>query len=663
MSLRARAAAYSALLLALNFYIAGQLLFVEFTANMQTNAGSFLAITRFIVAHFPHLGWFPWWFNGLPFENSYTPMLHLMDAAFVWTTGASPARAYNFVTGSFYIAGPALLFLFAWRLTGFLETSFFAALLYSLYSPAALFPYFRNDVGLWNPWRLRVLVFWGEGPHIVMLAVLPFTLLAAHRAMTTRRYAWCAVAALLMAWTVLVNAFGATDLAIAGACLILALPAKEMGRAASVFAAAGLAAYLVACPFLPPSLLQTIAHASPHVGGEFSNSTMLKARLLILPGFAALWWATRSLKPYLFRFSLLFGFAMFQIVGLAAMLGVAALPQPHRYSLELEWAAALLAALALRSFLLRLPAQAKVLALILALAAASRQTIHSRRYARLLTSPIDVTQTMDYKAAKWLGANLGDLRAFVSGETGTWLNAFVDTPQMNSGHQPFDPNFDVDAEAAFTIYTGMNAGSRDAEIALLWLKAFGCHAVHVARSRLYLDVFWNPHKFDGVLPLLWRQGGHSIYGVPERVRSLAHVVPENALVRRRPVNGLDVAEIARYVAALDDPSLPADEMKWSRPGRGHIDTTLHSGQVISVQSAYDPGWVAFANGKPAKVAKDGLGLSVILADCQGPCSVDFAFEGGRERIICRLLSAATFFGGLIALFAVFKKARHPVLQP
>jgi len=659
LNIRARATAYITVLLAINFYIAGKLLFVEFTDNMQTNAGSFHAITRYILAHFPHLNWFPWWFNGLPFENAYTPMLHFMDAAFAWITGASPARAYNFVTGFFYAAGPVFLFLFAWRLTGYLETSFFAALFFSLYSPVALFPYFRNDVGLWNPWRFRVLVFWGEGPHITMLAVLPLTLLAAHRAMTTRRYAWCAIAAVLMAWTVLVNAFGATDLAIAGACLILAFPAKEMakemGRSALILGAVGLAAYLLACSFLPPSLIQTISHDSPHVGGEFNAATMLKVRLLILPGAAALWWATRYVKTYLLRFALLFGYAMFQIVGMAAMLGLAAFPQPHRYSLELELAAALVVALALRPFVLRLPREAKAIALVLVLAAALRQTIHYHRYARIFTAPVDVTQTTDYKVAKWLGANLSGRRAFVSGETGTWLNAFVDIPQMGSGHQPFDPNFDVDAEAGFVIYTGMNAGARDAEISILWLKAFGCHAVHVARSRLYLDVFWNPHKFDGVLPLLWREGGHSIYGVPQRTKSLAHVVPESALVKRRPVNGLDIDEVARYVAALDDRSLPADEMRWTSPDRGHIDTTLHPGQVLSVQSAYNPGWIALANGKPARVTKDALGLSVIHADCDGPCSADFIFAGGLERNICRALSAATLVGGLIAAFFLFWK--------
>jgi len=56
-------------------------------------------------------------------------MLHLMDAAFVWITGSSLGRAFNFVTASFYVAGPVLLFLSVWRVSRFLETSFFAAAL------------------------------------------------------------------------------------------------------------------------------------------------------------------------------------------------------------------------------------------------------------------------------------------------------------------------------------------------------------------------------------------------------------------------------------------------------------------------------------------------------------------------------------------------------
>ena len=164
---RVRAAAYIAALLAINVYFVEKLFFVDFTNNMQTNAGSLMAISRFILQHWPHLGWFPWWFGGEPFENTYSPMLPLLDAAFAWTTGSSVPHAFNFVTALFYVAGPVCLFLFAWRVSRYLESSFFAALIFSLFSPCVLFSAFRDDLGgWWNPWRLRGLLYYGAGPDV-----------------------------------------------------------------------------------------------------------------------------------------------------------------------------------------------------------------------------------------------------------------------------------------------------------------------------------------------------------------------------------------------------------------------------------------------------------------------------------------------------------------
>jgi len=42
-----------------NTFFVKTLFFVDFTDNMQTNAGSFMAISRFILQHWPHLDWFP----------------------------------------------------------------------------------------------------------------------------------------------------------------------------------------------------------------------------------------------------------------------------------------------------------------------------------------------------------------------------------------------------------------------------------------------------------------------------------------------------------------------------------------------------------------------------------------------------------------------------
>jgi hypothetical protein len=658
-----RAAYYVALLVALNCYFALNLFRVEFTYNMQTNAGSFMAISRFILQHWPHLGWFPWWFNGEPFENTYTPLLPLADAAFAWITGSSTARAYNFVTGGFYVLAPVFLFLFAWRLTRFLETGFFAALIFSLFSPSTIFPLFR-ELGWWGPWRLRVLAFYGEGPHITVVSTLPLALLLVYLAITTRRYLWCAAAAVAMACLTLVNAFGAVDLGVGCVCLLLALPRKAMPKAGLLVLAMAAAAYLLAGRFMTPTFLRTMAVDSQTVGGVFHARDLAATWALILPGFVFLCFAVRAINDYFTRFILLFTYLFFEIVGMFAIAGRAALPQPDRYSLELELGLALVVAFGLRKLVVRFPAPMKAFGILLIAFAAFHQTVHYRRYARVILQEIDIRQTIEYRTAQWIGNHLGGLRVFGGAETGTWLNVFVDTPQMNSGHRPFNPNFAVEESAIYEIYSSEGAGSRDAEVSVLWLKAFGCHAIYVPgpQSRVATKPFVHPYKFEGVLPVLWHEEDDTIYGVPQRTKSLAHVVSESAIVQRQPIHGLDTDEVARYVAALDDPTLPADVMTWTDPNHadpnhGHIDTTLHPGQVLSIQTTYDKGWIARANGKPAEVTRDGIGLSVIHAPCDGPCSIDFVFTGGFERHFFNAVSSITIFALLLGGFFAYRKGK------
>jgi hypothetical protein len=659
---RTRAAVYIALLVGLNVYFVQNLFSVDFTNNMQTNAGTFMAISRYIVAQWPHLNWYPWWFNGEPFENTYSPMLHLMDAAFAGIFHCSTARAFNFVTGVFYVTGPAFLFLFAWRVSKFLETSFFAALLYSLFSPAAIFDMFRSDIGnsWWNSWRCRVLVYYGEGPHTTALAMLPLALLFTYLALTRKRYGWYVAAGFSMAFVTLVNAFGAVDLGIGCACLILAMRGgREMWRAALTTAGIALFAYLLACDFLTPTLVRTIMTDSQNVGDHYGAAKLLTAQWLMLPAMVCLWFAIERVRDYFSRFSLLFAFVFFEIVALFAVAHVAVLPQPHRYSLEMEPALALVVAFSLRPAVRFLKPWARAAALVLVVALAWHQMIHFRRYGRFYTQKLDVTSTIEYKTAQWFQYNLAKGRAFVGAETGLWLNVFADTSQMNSGHEPFNPNFAVVEMSVYSIYSGENAGTRDAENSILWLKAFGCQAIYIPgpKSRVNTKPFQHPYKFEGVLPVLWHEEDDTIYAVPQRTKSLAHVMAEGALVQTQPINGLDTGELSRYVAALDDPAFPDAPLIWRSTTDAQIRTTLHPGQVISVQQTFDKGWIATANGRPAKITRDALGMTVIHAACDGDCEVRFTFDGGLERKLCRAASWTAAIGALAGFWIARRRRK------
>jgi hypothetical protein len=175
--------------------------------------------------------------------------------------------------------------------------------------------------------------------------------------------------------------------------------------------------------------------------------------------------------------------------------------------------------------------------------------------------------------------------------------------------------------AVYTIDTGQNAGAQDGPISVLWLKAFGCGAIVVPGpgSSDYYHPVRNPRKFDGLLPLVWQEAGDSIYQVPLRSVSLAHVVPPSALVADRPVHGLDVAEIRRYVTALEDPALPPASLAWDNPTRGRITASVNPPNVLSLQVTYDPGWRATSGGHSlAAATRSGLWSSIRSAPESAP---------------------------------------------
>lgn len=105
------------------------------------------------------------------------------------------------------------------------------------------------------------------------------------------------------------------------------------------------------------------------------------------------------------------------------------------------------------------------------------------------------------------------------------------------------------------IYNGGETPERDARVALAWLEAFGAGAVAISgpKSQEFWKPFAHPAKFEGILPVLWRTDDVTIYRVPQRSTSLAHVVPDTALVRHSPSGQTDIAGIEAYGAALQDP--------------------------------------------------------------------------------------------------------------
>ncbi len=271
-----------------------------------------------------------------------------------------------------------------------------------------------------------------------------------------------------------------------------------------------------------------------------------------------------------------------------------------------------------------------------------RQTVHYVRYARGLIQPADIVHSSTIHMIQWLGRHYGGQRVMVSGSASYLFNDFTDTPNSTAATLPTTP-IGSTAWSLFAIASGMNAGSLDAANSVLWMKAFGAQAVTVPgpSSLEYAPPYVNPHKFDGVLPIVWEENGDKVYSIPNRTSSLAHVIPASAAVSTRPINGLDTVQTARYASALDDPSLPEAPLRWRNLHAFSITTSATPSQTISIQITYTPGWHASANGRPIPVSSDGLGLILLHPACQGPCQIEMSYDGGRERSITLILSLAT----------------------
>jgi hypothetical protein len=662
---RTRVALCALLLFLVNVSICAQLFGIEFIEPLLSPEGSFIAISRIMMEKPGENLWWPYWDAGMPFHHSYVPLVPRMTAVAAQITGWSPALAYHAVVAFFYCFGPVALFLMAWVMTRKTAASFLCGLLYSLVSPSGLlFPAIAADTGgVWNARRLYVLTHYGAGPQVTALDLLPVAVLFLYLSLERRKPLLYLATGVSMAAVVLTNAFGATTLAMAALCLLCARSEGSFGRDLRLTLAISLPAYLWISPWLPPSLLRSMAFNSQTAGGAFPwLSPVLLASVALLAGFFLLSRLTRGKLPVYLRFFLLFSWLLTVIPTLGYIAEWHVLPQSLRYHLEMEAALCLLVVFGLQPLAARLPKPVTTAALAVGIGLAGLQWSNYRAHARELIQSPDLEQTAEYRVAQHLTQLFGGRRVMASGTCSIWLSVFSDTPQLSGGHEPSSPNW-MQRIAVFTTYTGMNAGPRDGEIAVLWLKAFGVHAVHVPgpESREHDKPFANPRKFEGLLPVVWQEAGDTIYAVPQRSDSLVYAAPRSALVDQEPRHGLDVEQIERYVNAIEDPALPLPEVTWRSSHSALIRATLAPEQALSVQINYASGWKATVDGRTQPVGRDGLGLLVIQPDCRGPCEIELVYDGGLERQATRAASIATMIGVLAWLAIAWRK--HAGAEP
>jgi hypothetical protein len=521
-------------LAALNLSIAWRLVKIEYINQLASVDGFFIGIARYISTHWGDFSWFPIWHCGMPYQDTYVPLLHLIVAAAATLADISAARAYHIVVAVTYSLGPAALYWMAVRLGASRGAALLSALCYSLFSPSLLMmaDMAKDAGGIWYSRRLQVMTVYGEGPHVTAMTLMPLVIVALQYALNKRDTCALALAALSIAVVFLTNIPGTMALGLAVFCWICAQPRDRILPAWKIAALASVIAYCVACFGNPPSSMFRLGVNVGAMHRGFHNS-LRYGPLPLAAAFGAIALAgfllARTRLPLVVRYAILFCALIGPMAATADVEVYELLPQAGRLHLDFEIGACLLIGCAIWALFLWLPRWTRPLSLALCIAAVVLQYQHYRWRARFDTQRADLEKRSEYTTARWLDSHMNGGRVYVTGSTAYFLNAFSATPQLN-GCCDQGNSLAVLNEVPYKVNS--LEGGNTTEAGMNWLRALGVQAIVVngiESTDEYKDIRV-PQRFDGVLQLLHRENGDSIYAVLPLGTPLAHVVQPDDLV-------------------------------------------------------------------------------------------------------------------------------------
>lgn len=604
------------------------------------------SMARFVAQHPNPWGWNPTQYGGMPTQFMYLPVMPYTAALLSWVTGVDAAFAHRLVAAALATLAPVTLFALVWYFTRSRRWALATGAGYLVFSPLyGLIEAVDHDRGLiYLPWRLQVLVKYGEGPHNAALALLPLAIIGLWRCAIKRDAASLVMASIALVLVVLTNWVGALALAISCALLLLAVWGKAREYQFSfrrAFGAAGLA-YLLACFWLTPSFIRTIAFNWPKDAYEYKVDDrtlplfagwvagVLVIRLLFVGRREVyLCWATMAT----------WAFGYLTVVFYSWSHDV--LPESRRYALEFELlifigvGAWLWKGLTSTNGVRRFCAMAPM-ALMLLQGAKQGRAAFTQPAAKWQLAPREAAA--EYRVAKWLAEQKPRGRVFVSGGLRFRLNSYFDVAQAGGTFESGLRNR-VPLMFAYHLRTGIGSKpAEDARDSVRDLQAMGVEyvVVHGVASAEYYRDFKNPAKFDGVLERAAEFGPDVVYRVP--FRSLATTVQPGELPQYP-----DWRFIAKYGEALADAGRVAPVVTWDGPARVAV-TGVPPGGLAALAVNWDEGWRA----TPAtvKVTESKLGWITLDGDAR------LEYVGTREQ---RAFGALSAFAWLAALYGCWVK--------
>ncbi|MBM3725067.1 MAG: hypothetical protein FJW40_06555 [Acidobacteria bacterium] len=609
--------------------------------------GGYAGTTRLVAGHPNPWGWNPLQYGGLPVQFTYLPGLPYTAAAVAGLTGIEPGYAYRLVSSFLAVLAPVSLLLLLVRVTGNLAPALAGGAALALFSPSyGLFTMIQKDAGVFYlPWRLKVLVKYGEGPHNAGLALLPLAMLAVWSAAERGGARWrIPVASVAMAAVTLTNWVAGLALAAVVLLTLLAGAGRRDFSFGRVLGASVLA-YLMAAFWLTPEFVKTTLLNWPRDAFDYKVEENHRLQWLSLVAvLVAVRWLFRRMGDNLALCvttltAIAFGWIAIGYYSWQSDL----LPESRRYVLEFEFF--LVAALAAWMWLGWRSSNGvhrfcAVAPLAMMLMSGAGQGIRYATQGPAAWRMIPARETIEYRVSEWLDGAKPQGRVFASGGLRFRLNAHFDLAQVGGTFESGLRNR-ASLGYAYQVRTdlGSTAESRAAD-SLRQLTVLGAEyvVVHGAQSEEYYRDFKNPGKFEGHLPDAFRDGDDTIYRVP--FRGLAHWVREDELPKQE-----GLAQLGPLYGAMTDTARPLPRLRWEGNNRMIVEGDAPAGMSLFVLVSHDEGWRARQSGQA--VALNGTATGFLKAAAKaGAGPVVLEFEPSAQQMGCAAVSAAAWMGGI-----------------
>ncbi len=615
----------------------------------------YVFMARFVSEHPNPWAWNPVQYCGLPTQFIYLPIIPYVTALGIWLLPwFEPAQIYRVFVYLAACLGPAAAFLFVRTFTGTRPNAVFAALLVSILSPLyEMIGTIDRDRGFMQiPWRLQVLVKYGEGPHTVGLLFLLASLCASWQTSRQRDFPSLFIAALLMALTVLTNWVAGLALAICTVLLITTMWGVADFQPRRIVQA-GLLGYLLSCFWLTPTFVYTMAFNWPQ--DAFGYKMQTSERMMLCLWFGGLillrlmFIKFPKQRYYCFVLSCLFAFGL--MVTSFYAYNINTIPESRRYALEFELFLILAfvetarVAIYSGSWWLRFPIVSAMLLTLLYLTPNTWTFLHNRWEK---WTPAAKEETVEFDMARRLAAIPQPGRVFVSGGTRFYLNSWFDEPQVGGVFETGLRNR-MPVDMVYQIRTDLlSKPGEEAHDTILQLRAMGVDlaVIHGPKSTEYYRDFKFPSKLDGLLKATPIGNNDFIYELPSS--PLAVLVKDWELPAETPRQGR-MRILEPFVKAMDDESRPRLAWTWVNNNHLRITGDFPDGYKIAVSVNYDSGWTAVQGVGKLSVNANQIGFITLQPMAQQHGEIDLYYSAGAEPKLFAMLSLAVWVGCFVRL--------------